>query len=84
MAFEQRDNSGSLFKNAEKEQPNHADYTGSIKVAGADYYLNAWIKQSKGGKPYMSLSAKPKQAKGAAAAPKAAARDLDDGSDLPF
>lgn len=80
MAFEQKDGQGSLFKNTEKEQPNHADYTGSIKVAGVEYWLNAWIKQSKGGKMFMSLSAKPKQAKAAPAPAKTA--DPDD--DLPF
>ena len=81
MAYEQRDNSGSLFKNTDKQEPAHADYTGSIKVAGVEYWLNAWIKQSKGGKMFMSLSAKPKQAR-AGAAPKAAVAGPDD--DLPF
>lgn len=81
MAYEQRDNSGSLFKNAEKEAPTHADYTGSIKIAGVEYWLNAWIKQSKGGKMFMSLSAKPKQAKAAVAA---SAKPADPNDDIPF
>lgn len=80
MAYEQKDGQGSLFKNKEKENPTHADYTGSIKIAGAEFWLNAWIKQSKSGMPYMSLSAKPKQAKAVPAPAKTA--DPDD--DLPF
>ena len=60
MAYEQKDNSGSLFKNDKKEKENHPDYRGSINVAGTDYWLDAWIKESKAGKKYMSLSVKPK------------------------
>lgn len=57
---DKRDNSGALFKNTRKEQPNHADYEGSITINGQEYWLNAWIKEGKNGK-FMSLSAKPKK-----------------------
>jgi hypothetical protein len=55
-------NSGALFKNKEKDEshPTWADYKGSINVDGTDYWLSAWLKKSKDGKPYMSLSVKPK------------------------
>ena len=55
-------NSGALFKNEKKEQPNHCDYQGSINVGGTEYWLNAWLKKSKNGKTFMSLSVKPKEA----------------------
>ena len=58
--YQQRENSGALFKNESKEQPNHCDYQGSINVAGTDYWINAWLKKSKNGKNFMSLSVKPK------------------------
>ena len=60
MAYEMKDGQGSLFKNTRKEQDSHADYQGSIKVAGVEYWLNAWIKEGEKGK-WMSLSVKPKQ-----------------------
>lgn len=55
-------NSGALFKNKDKDEahPNWADYQGSINVDGTDYWINAWLKKSKKGENYMSLSVKPK------------------------
>ena len=55
-------NRGSLFRNDKKEKDSHPDYTGSINVDGADYWLSAWIKTSKAGKKYFSLSVKLKDA----------------------
>lgn len=60
MAYEQRELSGSLFKNDKKEEKTHADYKGSILINGVEYWLNAWIKEGKSGK-WMSLAAKPKE-----------------------
>jgi hypothetical protein len=56
----ERDNSGALFKNARKEKPSHADYAGNITVNGQQYWLNAWIKESKDGRKFMSLAVRPK------------------------
>jgi hypothetical protein len=56
-------NRGALFNNKErKEKDTDADYTGSINVGCKDYWLNAWIKTSKSGRQFMSLSVKPKNA----------------------
>ncbi len=58
MGFEQRDNSGVLFKNKKKvagdRQP---DYKGNAMVNGENVELAAWIQESKKtpGMKYMSL-----------------------------
>jgi hypothetical protein len=64
LAYEQKDNSGSLFKNDRKEQETHADYRGTIKVAGVDYWLDAWLNESSNGTKYMGLKVKAKDAQG--------------------
>ena len=53
--FEQKDNSGTLFKNDRKESPNQPDYTGSCLVNGKGMRMAAWIKEGKNGK-FMSFS----------------------------
>lgn len=53
-------NSGALFKNDRKQQDNHPDYTGSLNVKGEEFWLSAWLKTSKTGQKFMSLSVKPK------------------------
>ena len=66
MAYEQRDNSGSLFKNEKKETENHPNATGSAMIGGVEYWVSAWTKKDKNGKPWQSLSFKVKEERPAA------------------
>lgn len=54
-------NRGVLFKNDKKESDKHPNYKGSLNINGTDGWIAAWIKESKDGKKYMSLSWEPKE-----------------------
>ena len=54
-------NSGALFKNDKEGNDNRPDYKGSINVGGVEFWISSWIKTSKAGKKYMSLSVQPKE-----------------------
>lgn len=64
MSFKTKDNTGSLFKNEDKANPNGPDYSGSAMVDGVDYFFDAWLKTAETGRRWMSFSfkAKTKQA----------------------
>jgi uncharacterized protein (DUF736 family) len=51
-----KNNTGALFKNDKKATENHPDYTGKAIIEGQLYNLAAWVKTSKTGTKYMSLS----------------------------
>lgn len=88
MAYEQRENTGSMFVNDKKETENHPDRTGSALIGGVEYWVSGWIKESAKGK-WMSLAFKPKDAKPSKPDPKASTgtpgdRFGDFEGDIPF
>jgi hypothetical protein len=56
-----KDMTGSLWKNDRKEKDTHADYQGSVVIDGKQYWLNAWVNESSGGKKYFGLKFKLKE-----------------------
>lgn len=72
-------NRGALFKNERKEKETHSDYNGTLNVNGEEFYLNAWLKESKAGKKFFSLSVKAK----AESRPSAPAMEIS-AEDVPF
>ena len=59
--YEQKDNSGAIFKNDKKESENHPDYKGQARVGGVDYWVSVWVNTSAKGNKYMSTSFTPKE-----------------------
>ena len=76
-------NRGSLFKNDRKDDAKFPDYKGSINVEGTEYWLSAWIKLSKDGQKFMSLSIKNKNADASLNKPKKGIKQEYD-ADIPF
>lgn len=70
MAYETKDNTGSLFRNNRKESERHPDYNGSVRIDGHDLWISGWLKETKDGQKYFSLAFKRKD--GTAARPDAA------------
>ena len=82
MAYEQKDMSGSLFKNDRKTTENHPDYNGSVKINGQEMWISAWLKESNNGVKFMSLAFNPKQQQAPPSAP--AQQAMGDDQDIPF
>lgn len=62
MADYDNTNRGVLFRNERKETDNQPDYTGSINVEGEERWLDAWVRESKDGKKFFSISTRSKNA----------------------
>lgn len=83
MSYQQRDNSGSLFRNERKEKDTHADYRGECLIDGQAYYMDAWLKTAESGRKWMSFSFKPKQAKEETKPPPRTHAEMKRGSSAP-
>lgn len=84
--FQQRDNSGFLFKNDKREKDSHPNATGTVMIDGIEYFINAWTKDGAKGK-FQSLSFKrkekqPQQPQGQQSTPTGSFDDMAD--DIPF
>jgi hypothetical protein len=70
-------NRGVLFNERDKKETDKdRDYGGRINIEGRDYWLSAWLKTSKKGLRFLSLSVKAMDAQPAKAA------DIND--EIPF
>ena len=58
--FEQRDNSGTLFRNDRRENDKQPEYKGDGIINGVPVWISAWVKEGKNGK-FFSMAFKPKE-----------------------
>ena len=56
MAFEHKDNTASLFKNDRRNTENHPHYRGDGVVNGNEVWISAWVKETKAGAKFFSIS----------------------------
>ena len=52
-------NRGALFR-ADKVNDDDRDYSGTLNVDGIEFWVSGWVKSSKKGTKFLSLSVKPK------------------------
>lgn len=84
MAYEQKDNSGSLFKNDRREKDTHANAKGSALIGGVEYWVDAWTNETQSGDKYQSLKFKRKDAASSGGGQRQQPSGFDDGEDVPF
>ena len=83
MAYEQKDNSGSLFKNRNPKGDNSPPLTGSAMIGGVEYWVSGWAKNDKNGDRYVSFTFKAKNPSAAQAQTSKPALNIDEDS-IPF
>jgi hypothetical protein len=75
-------NRGVLFSERDKKtKDDDRDYSGTLNVEGREFWLSAWIRTSKKGNKFLSLSVKPKEEK-TSSSRGSVKRDRDD--EIPF
>jgi len=71
-------NRGVLFNERDRKQTEKdRDYGGNINIDGTEYWLSGWIRTSKKGLKFLSLSVKPKEVESSGA-------EVDIGDKIPF
>lgn len=78
MAEYNNTNRGALYRNRKKESEKHPDYNGQINVNGVDYWLSAWLKESKTGEKFFSMSVRPKEERQSSQPTRKAKDDFED------
>ena len=76
--YQQKEGTGSLFKNERREKDTHPHATGTALIGGVEYWVSAWTKDGKSGK-FQSLAFKPKTSAG-----KPQTGKLEEDEDVPF
>ena len=81
MAYQQKELSGSLFKNKKREKDTHPNMTGTALINGVEYWVSGWTKDGSKGK-WISLAFKPKEEKPVRGSSNVGGGSIED--DIPF
>lgn len=86
MAYEQKPDTGSLFKNDRREKDSQPHAKGSALIGGVEYWVSAWTNEAKSGEKYQSLKFERKTGQDGRGEPKRGYDDEPDdaGSMPPF
>src|SRR4051812_3728533 len=49
-----------LFANDRKLEDHHSDFSGEITIGSESFWVNAWQRTSRHGRPFLKISVKPK------------------------
>lgn len=78
-------NRGVLFRNDKKQTDKQPDFRGEINIEGEDRWLSAWVKESKEGKKYFSISSQRKEGEPSKSGAKPRqAETIEFAEDIPF
>ena len=81
--YEQKPNTGVLFKNNRKEKDTHPNTNGTCLIDGKTYRISGWTKE-KNGEKYQSLAFTLVEAPKSEGVPAEARPPKNDDDDLPF
>lgn len=54
--YQNKENTGAIFKNEKKTSVKHPDYRGTVNVEGKEFEIALWLKESQKGTKYFSVS----------------------------
>lgn len=60
MAYELKDEQGSLWANTDRKTDSHPNARGQAKIGGVVYWVDAWTNTASDGRRYQTLKFKPK------------------------
>ena len=84
MAYEIRENSGSLWPNDKREKDSHPNSKGQVKIDGKLYWVSGWTKATDDGRKWLSLSFQAQEDKFAVSTKEPDAVLDDDLDGIPF
>ena len=78
MPYEQKPETGSLFRNKNRTKDTQSHAQGSALIDGVEYYVDAWTNTKNDGEKYQSLKFKRKESQREPQPTRQAQRELDD------